>query len=266
MVSMWRCSMTALEQAFKSKDIIGIRENKIFYRDGDIFVKAFDESFTLSNILNEAVNQTRVFESGIRCPEILEISREHGYWQIQQELIEGETLGAKFKRASSDEERSQLLERFVDIQIDLFSHEVPLLNDLHTKMKRYIDQSNYNATIRYELHNRLQGMPKHKKLCHGDFNPSNIILTEDDQAYVLDWSHATSGNASADAALTYMLFALENKQDIADLYINLFCEKTDTARQYVNQWMPIVAAAQSTRKKPEEKEFLARWVDVMEFQ
>ena len=38
-------------------------------------------------------------------------------------------------------------------------------------------------------------MPKHNKVCHGDFNPSNVIIAEDGPPYILDWSHATQGNA-----------------------------------------------------------------------
>lgn len=67
-----------------------------------------------------------------------------------------------------------------------------------------------DATTRYELLARLEGMPKHKKLCHGDYNPSNVLVTEDGSFKVIDWAHATQGNASADAAMTYLLFALKD--------------------------------------------------------
>ena len=79
-------------------------------------------------------------------------------------------------------------------------------------------------------------MPKHNKVCHGDFNPSNIIITEDGTPYIIDWAHATQGNASADVARTYLLFCLEGKQDVADKYLNLFCEKSGTEKKYVQKW------------------------------
>ena len=99
-------------------------------------------------------------------------------------------------------------------------------------------------------------MPKHTKVCHGDFNPSNIIITADGTPYILDWSHATQGNGSADAARTYLLFKLNKQDELAEKYIKLFCDKTDTARQYVQEWLPIVAASQSVKGKEEEREFL----------
>ena len=84
--------------------------------------------------------------------------------------------------------------------------------------------------------------------------------------HILDWAHVTSGNASADVARTYLLFSLAKKDDLATQYLKLFCEKTDTARQYVEMWLPIVAASQSVKGKPEEKEFLLKWADVVDFE
>ena len=109
-------------------------------------------------------------------------------------------------------------------------------------------------------------MRRHQKICHGDFNPSNIIIDENGMPHILDWSHVTQGNASADVARTYLLFHLEGKEELADKYLNLFCKKSDTARQYVQKWLPIVAASQSVKGKEEEREFLMRWVNVVDYE
>lgn len=133
-------------------------------------------------------------------------------------------------------------------------------------MSRKINETDLDATTRYDLHTRLEAMPKHTKVCHGDFNPSNIIIAADGTPYILDWSHATQGNASADVARTYLLFWLSGNISGADKYLNLFCKKTDTAKQYVQQWLPIVAASQSVKGKAEEREFLMHWVNVVDYQ
>lgn len=90
-------------------------------------------------------------------------------------------------------------------------------------------------------------------------------MDENGKMTVVDWAHATQGNASADAAMTYLLFALKDEK-MADLYMKIFCKKSDTARQYVQQWLPIVAAAQMTKENALEKEFLMKWIDVMDYQ
>ena len=109
-------------------------------------------------------------------------------------------------------------------------------------------------------------MKKHNKVCHGDFNPSNVIITPDGTPYVIDWSHATQGNGAADAARTYLLFMLNGQKDLAEKYIKLYCFKSDTARQYINNWMPIVAASQSVKGNPEERELLLSWASVFDYQ
>ncbi len=118
---------------------------------------------------------------------------------------------------------------------------------------------------RYNLLSALSGMPKHIKLCHGDFEPDNIIVTENGVMYVVDWVHASQGNASADVARTYLLLSLKNEK-WADMYLDLFCKKTNTDKRYVQGWLPIVAAAQLAKKRPEEKELLERWVNVFPYQ
>ena len=48
--------------------------------------------------------------------------------------------------------------------------------------------------------------------------------------------------------------------------MNIFCAKSDTAKQYVQQWLPIVAASQLVKRISGEEEFLKGWVDVVDYQ
>ena len=52
----------------------------------------------------------------------------------------------------------------------------------------------------------------------------------------------------------------------AELYLDIFCKKSDTAKQYVQKWMPIVAASQSVKGNEKEREFLMSWVGVVDYQ
>ncbi len=245
--------------------IIAVRTGKTVYRDGDKVIKVFDSEYSKADILNEALNQARIEETGLNIPKVLEVTMIDGKWAIITEYIEGKTLAQLMKE--EPEKLDEYLEKFVDLQIEVHSKKAPLLNKLKDKMDRKISQTDLDATTRYELHTRLEAMPKHKKVCHGDFNPSNIIIRKDDGTpFILDWAHATQGNASADVARTYLLFCLEGDKEKADKYLDLFCKKSDTAKQYVQKWLPIVAASQSVKGKPEEREFLLSWVNVMDFE
>ena len=107
-------------------------------------------------------------------------------------------------------------------------------------------------------------MKKHTKLCHGDFIPSNVIISDNGEVSVVDWAHATQGNAAGDAANTYLIFALKDKE-LADMYLDIYCEKSDTARQYVQRWLSIVAAQRLSKNIESEKEFLLNYIDVVDY-
>lgn len=247
----------------KLDNIIAQRKDKTIYRDGDACYKVFDKSCPKHGILNEALNQARVELTGLNIPKVREVITIDGKWTIVSDYIEGKTLAQLMEE--NPKKRDEYLNRFVDIQIDVLSHECKLLGRLKDKMHSKISASSFPATTRYDLHTTLESMPKHLKLCHGDFNPSNIIITKDDTPYIIDWAHATQGNASADAARTYLLFCLAGDDDTAKKYLKLFCDKTDTALQYVQKWMPIVAASQSVKGNEKEKEFLSSWVNVVDY-
>lgn len=248
----------------KLDKIIAVRTGKTVYKDGDRVIKVFENGYSKADILNEALNQARIEETGLNIPKILGVSTENGKWAIISEYIKGKTLAQLM--TENPDKFDEYLERFVDIQMEIHSKKAPLLTKLKDKMNRKINQADIDATTRYDLHTRLEGMPRHNKVCHGDFNPSNIIITDDGTPYIIDWAHATQGNASADVARTYLLFWLDGNIEGAKKYMEFFCKKSDTARQYIEKWLPIVAASQSIKGNAEEREFLLSWVDVVDYQ
>lgn len=248
----------------KLDTVVAVRIDKTIYRDGDNTIKLFNEEISKANVLNEALNQSRVEETGLKIPHVREVCRIDGKWAIVSDYIEGVTLEELMKQ--NPEKIDEYINLFVDLQMEVQSKHAPLLNKLKDKMNRKISETGLDATTRYELHTRLEGMPKHKKVCHGDFNPSNIIITPDGTPYVIDWAHATQGNASADVARSYLLFYLNGMNEVGDKYLETYCKKSDTAKQYVQKWIPIVAASQLSKGNAEEREFLLHWIDVVDYE
>ena len=245
-------------------NVIIERPTKIIYRDGDYVIKQFDEHYLESDVLNEALNHMLVYEAGFKVPCIHQVTKIDGKWAIVMDHIEGKTLAQIMEE--QPENLDALFDRFVDIQLEMHKCAAPKLRHIADKMHAKISKCGLEATARYELHVRLNGLPRHNKLCHGDFTPGNIVITPDDEVYVIDWAHATQGNASADAARTYLRFMLAGNDDQGEQYLTLFCKKSDTAMQYVQKWMAIVAASQLSKGKPEEKEMLTSWANVVEYE
>lgn len=236
---------------------------KVYQCEGSI-IKLFSETHPKVDIFNEAMENARVEETGLDIPKLQKVENIDGKWALYYEYREGKTLEEMMKVDPANIDK--YMEDFVDMQLKIHSKKAPMLQNIKTKLARQINGvKELDASQRYELLTRLDSMHTHDKLCHGDYNPSNIIVGKNGKMSVIDWAHATQGNASADAAMTYLLFALKNKE-YADLYLKLFCKKSDTAIQYVQHWLPIVAAAQLTKNNELEKDFLMEWIDVMDYQ
>lgn len=243
---------------------IAKRKTKTVYKDNDKTIKLFVPHYPKSDILNEALNQARVEETGLNIPSLVEVTKIDDRWALVSEHIEGRTLESLMEE--HPEKLEEYLNLFVDTQINILSKEAPLLNKLKDKMQRKIQEADISNDIKYELNTRLEGMPKHKKICHGDFNPTNVIIKENGEVYVIDWAHVTQGNGSADAARTYLLFCINGKKEQAERYLDLFSEKTGIDKQYIQRWVPIVAAAHLPKASEQEKQFLMNWIDVIDYQ
>ncbi len=252
--------------AVKVVKVLAERKNKTIYKDGDRVIKLFEKKHPKSNILNEALNQARVEEAtDLNIPKLLEVTKIKEGWALVSEYVSGTTLAELMDK--HPEKMDNYLDIFVNLQLSVLSKRVPLLSRMKDKFRNKLKDTNLiDDATKYELEQRLEGMKNHAKLCHGDFNPSNIIITEKGDAYVLDWSHATQGNASGDAARTFLLFSIQGKEELADKYLDLFAEKSGIEKAHIRRWIPIVAATQLTKGIPEEQEFLRRWINVVDFQ
>lgn len=244
-------------------EVIAERKTKTVYKDNGRTIKLFIENYPKSNILNEALNQARVEETGLNIPRLLEVTKMENRWALVSEHIEGKSLEELMQE--NPEKKAEYMDTFIDVQLNILSKTAPLLNKLKDKMKRKIAETDLSDTIKYDLNTRLESMPRHNKICHGDFNPSNVIIKEDGTAYVIDWAHVTQGNSSADVARTYLLFHLDGKKEDAEEYLNKFSEKSGIEKRYIQSWIPIVAAAHLSKASEEERKFLTNWIDVVDY-
>lgn len=243
--------------------VIAVRNRKTVYRNGDRCIKLFNEGYSKADILNEALNQARIEETELNIPRIHEVTTVNGKWAIISEYIKGKTLARLMEEAP--EKKKDYIELLVDIQMQVHKETCPLLNRLRDKIIRKLADTDFDATTRYDLHNRLEALPRENYICHGDFSPSNIIIAEDGVPYIIDWSHATVGNKCADVARSYLLFRLSGDADAAEFYLDEFIRKSEIDKKLVYEWLPIVAAALTTERSGEDIAFLAEFVNAKEY-
>lgn len=239
--------------------IIAVRTGKTVYKDGDRAVKVFDSDYLKSDILNEALNQARAEESGLNVPNLISVDGENGRWAIASRYISGKTVARII--TETPENTNDILERFVDIQLFFQSRKAPLMTALKSKAERRIALAEVSEIKRKKLLSLLDTLPDGDSLCHCDFTPSNVIAADDGTLYVLDWSHASHGDAAADAAATYLRIKFADEEG-ARRYLSLYCEKSGKNRRDIEKWLPVVAAAVSVGKSAEERNFMLNSVKI----
>ena len=99
--------------------VIAVRNTKTIYRDGDRCLKVFNKNHPKWEVLDAALNQAKVEETGLNVPKVLEVSRVDGKWTLVTDYITGKTLEQLMLETEDEAKRDEYLERFVDIQISV---------------------------------------------------------------------------------------------------------------------------------------------------
>ena len=247
----------------KDKQVIVERHNKVVYDCGDSVIKVFNGNKPAADILNEALNLARADQAGIDVPELIEVGKTGVSWAINTRKVEGKTL----RQLINEDPEVERMDKFVELELAIHSHKNPLMNRQKDKYKRMIESipDIIGEATRYELLVRLDGMPNHTKVCHGDFVPSNIIVRENGSMCVCDWAHATQGNGGADCATTYLHLMLGGEQEIAEKYLRTYCERQGCSMAYIQNWMSIVAAAELARGRVIDQDYLLSMIDVVDY-
>ena len=249
----------------KKDGVLLERTDKVVLRDKNTVLKIFGPSYKVSLILNEAMNEARAAETGLPVAKVIEVMKLRDHWCIRREWVEGQTLADVMAKDKGGLQK--YLRQFVAIQCEIFKKTSERMGNLADKLDKQISASPLPKETRYDLHMKLQSLPRGKSLCHGDFNPTNVIITPNGEWRVIDWSHVRLGDPLADVARTYLLFWLSGHVAAAEKYMVLACEALKAKIQDVQKWLPIVAAAESAKEQSSKNhELLLHWASVVDYE
>jgi thiamine kinase-like enzyme len=260
-----RAAKAASKLSTKKDSVLLERTDKVVTRDKNTVLKIFGPSYKVSAILNEAMNEARAAETGLPVAKVIEVLKLRDHWCIRREWVEGKTLADVM--TSDKKNLMKYLKEFVAIQCEIFSKTSERMGNLADKLDKQISASPLPKETRYDLHMRLQSFARGKALCHGDFNPTNVIITPKGEWRVIDWSHVRLGDPLADVARTYLLFWLAGYVAAAEKYMALACEALKVKVAEVQKWLPIVAAAESAKEQSKKNsELLLHWASVVDYE
>lgn len=179
------------------------------WEDGSKVVKLAKPN-TITAALEAELHHCRIASAcGLPVPKPYDLVNVEGRAGIVFERIDGETIMKRFVEKAV--EQSKLPEfrptgDFVNARItaqlfhQIHSHSVDHMPSQRENIKHNIVEEQYlSEAEKAAVIAQLDQIPMKQQLCHGDPNPGNILLRDQD-AVVIDWSNASTGNPEADLA------------------------------------------------------------------
>lgn len=246
-------SLTKETTPMKFDRVIAIRNTKTIYRDGNRCIKCFHDAYSKQEVLNEALNQTRMESTELHVPEVFEVSKINGKWSIVMEFIHGKTMEQYM--AENPDLMQNYLEQIVDLQILMGKQTVSMLPLQNTLMMKNIAKSVTDPAILASYKAKLGALSGDMHVCHGLLEPSNIVITDDGVPYLLDWMDASAGSIAADAAAAVLSMQLRYPKELAEQYLHTFCQKFKMDTALVRGWIPLVAASRLAAANVDEREY-----------
>jgi tRNA A-37 threonylcarbamoyl transferase component Bud32 len=211
----------------------------IYLREGRI-IKVLHERFPAGEAAIEATKQRLARDGGLHVPQIFEVGEENGRQIIVMEHCPGRSMGDILFDDLTQAER--LLKWSVELQRQIHAICAPGIEKMKPKLAgRLHAEKRLTDRQRDKLLQQLQAMSYEERLCHGDFHVNNIIVGEG-EPFLIDWVDATAGDIRADACRSYLLYS-HRSQELAQLYLRLYCESSGFSEEEILGWLPILAAA-----------------------
>ncbi len=238
--------------------IIAVRNDKTLYHDGNYTLKAFRKSVPKSYILMEGFFQSVAAEIGLPVPVIHTIKEEDGRWTLVSDYIKGESLKRMYIAKPS--QRESYMERFVAEQLKVHAKTFCGLPSAKVMMQTRLCQANIPEGLKCEILAGVDRLPDGICLCHGDYTLSNIVVTEEDKYYILDWSKAALGSSCYDAAISFIILGRSLGDETGDLYLRTYCKASGENVEAIKAWIPYVAAMRYSVGNSMDREYYRKFM------
>lgn len=234
--------------------IIALNNNRIIYRNGDQCIKVFSTDFARTDVLNEALNHSRMADEGLSVPQLMEVTTVNGKWAIVMEYIRGKSLEQMLAEGTITPEKA--LQLLTDLQLKVHRIRCPLMRSLSDDVRHKLRKAKLSPALQAKMFVALETLQMDDHVCHGDMTPVNIMIARDGTPYILGWAHANRGDTILDAAFTRIRFLMKGEKELADKYTALFCEKQHLPHSAVLEKTPLAAAALYHDCSKSDRQFL----------
>ena len=210
--------------------------------------------------------------AGLQAPAIgdeVEVAGRHG---IIYERIDGPSMLDGLTRRPATFFR--VARQFAGLHAAMHGCARPELPSQRAGLIRAISNApELEAAARARVLSALESLPDGRSVCHGDYHPDNIIMSQRGPL-VIDWMTATHGSPVADVARTVLLFRFAVlppgmppakrlmttalRRAFLAAYLRSYRAERPCAAGDIQAWIPILAAARLVEGIAAEQEMLLR--------
>lgn len=220
-----------------------------------------------SYLEREYNNHVVMWNLGLPVPKVYKMIDLDERSGIVYERIFGKTLKERFfenimeldnvEQGQFNLEDVRMIARLFS-KVHLTSSQQQLKTSQRDFLKKQIDSVHYlDEDEKRLVLQKLDGLPQKSNVCHGDLNPNNIIISQN-EAILIDWMNAANGNPEVDVAefIIMIRFAIlpanlpqsviqmfeSYREKIIETFMDEYTKLTGTTYDEVDPWIVPIAA------------------------
>lgn len=198
---------------------------EIFQLENNRILKLFKSGYSKDAMLHEYHNHKVVSGLLESAPKLYEIVEENGRFGYIMEKINGINLA---ELLLNEQAFTDAMEQFVSLHKEWNKEASPEVISYKDWMKAVVADKEGNT----ELLEKISHLPNGNILCHGDFHPYNILVTENNRLIVIDFANVCRGPKEYDIARTYFLMEEAGAKRLAEAYLEMMKVSFEEIKEY----------------------------------
>jgi uncharacterized protein (TIGR02172 family) len=224
------------------------RTAEIYAWDDSQALKLYYAGWSASWVEQEAQVSRAVDATGLPVPATGSVLEVDGRFGILFERVSGPSMLQQFSARPWTVAHS--LRVFADLHLAMHTRHVSGLPSQRAQLARSISEASAaSATTRAQALEQLERLPDDHVLCHGDYHPDNVLMTQTGPV-IIDWGSASSGHPLADVARTELLLQMGEPPPSQKNKWLLTSARALVRRAYIRRYL---------RRSPEHAAELAVW-------
>ena len=198
---------------------------EIFQLDNNRILKLFKAGYSKESMLHEYRNHQVLSSLLESVPKPYEIVEENGCFGYIMEKINGTNLA---ELLLNEQTLTDAMKQFVSLHKEWNKEANRDIISYKDWMKNVLGNRENTSKVL----EKINQLPDGNILCHGDFHPYNILVTEDNKLFVIDFANVCKAPKGYDIARTYFLMAEASAEQLAEAYLEMMQMSLDEIQQF----------------------------------